>query len=90
QGVIRADNAEEFVSALYRVRAIVLATGGEPGENLKSHVLIEECDEFVLETSARQVPKHSQRCAGPRRQETAARPIQVGVARALHRSPSVA
>jgi biotin carboxylase len=42
QGVIRADDAEEFVGAFNRTRAIVLATGGEPGEQRKGHVLVED------------------------------------------------
>ncbi len=42
QGVIRADDAESFVAAFRRTRAIVLATGGEPGEGGKGHVQVEE------------------------------------------------
>lgn len=42
QGVIRANNPTEFVAAFHCTRAIVLATGGEPGLNRKGHVLVED------------------------------------------------
>jgi biotin carboxylase len=42
QGVIRADDPEGFVSAFWRARAIVLGTGGEPGEGRKGHLLVED------------------------------------------------
>jgi hypothetical protein len=52
QGVIRADNEREFVAAFRRTRAIVLGTGGEPGEDHSGHILVEDYipgDEVVLE-----------------------------------------
>lgn len=42
QGVIRANNANEFVDAFNCTRAIVLGTGGEPNENGKGHILVED------------------------------------------------
>jgi formate-dependent phosphoribosylglycinamide formyltransferase (GAR transformylase) len=42
QGVIRADDPESFARAFRRVRAIVLGTGGEPGEGRKGHLLVED------------------------------------------------
>lgn len=42
QGVIRANDPVEFVEAFNCTRAILLATGGEPGEAGKGHILVEE------------------------------------------------
>jgi len=42
QGVIRADTPDQFVAAFRRSRAIVLATGGEPGMAGAGHLLVEE------------------------------------------------
>jgi biotin carboxylase len=42
QGVIRADDQEGFMRAFRRTRAIVLGTGGEPGEGGKGHLLVED------------------------------------------------
>jgi len=42
QGVIRANDPAAFVAAFNRTRAIVLGTGGEPGEGHKGHVLVED------------------------------------------------
>lgn len=42
QGVIRADDPESFVRAFNRSRAIVLGTGGEPGQDHTGHLLVED------------------------------------------------
>jgi len=42
QGVIRANNPEEFVRAFNRTRAIVLGTGGDPGQEHKGYLLVED------------------------------------------------
>lgn len=42
QGVIRADDPTGFVRAFRRSRAIVLGTGGEPGEARSGHLLVED------------------------------------------------
>ena len=42
QGVIRADDPATFSAAFRRTGAIVLATGGEPGEHGKGHILVED------------------------------------------------
>lgn len=52
QGVIRADDPQQFVAAFYRTRTIVLGTGGEPGQHHKGHIQVEDYlpgDEVVLE-----------------------------------------
>ncbi|MGH2343625.1 MAG: ATP-grasp domain-containing protein, partial [Chloroflexota bacterium] len=52
QGVIRADDRAGFVEAFRRSRAIVLATGGEPGMGGAGRLLVEEYipgEEAVLE-----------------------------------------
>jgi biotin carboxylase len=52
QGVIRADDRAQFVEAFRRSRAIVLATGGDPGIGGASRLLVEEYipgEEVVLE-----------------------------------------
>lgn len=47
QGVIRANSPDEFVAAFNCARAIVLATGGEPGEDGKGHLLVEDYIEGI-------------------------------------------
>ncbi len=42
QGVIRADDPAQFTAAFQRSRAIVLATGGEPGMGGAGRLLVEE------------------------------------------------
>ncbi len=42
QGVLRADDADEFVRAFECTRAIALATGGKPGEARRAEILVED------------------------------------------------
>jgi biotin carboxylase len=52
QGVIRADDPDDFVAAFRRTRSIVLCTGGEQDNGGTAHVLVEDYlpgDEVVLE-----------------------------------------